>query len=116
MGFNHTHEEFCSLERAQEEFNKIVKSTNTLLTTVKEKHLPKFKIIVDNNVNKNDDVGKNDNLGKEEINSEVKNEIESYKNNSQPHEKLNNDVDTNDKELPSLFSNKKLKKVELLRH
>ena len=42
--------------------------------------------------------------------------FESYKNNSQPHEKLNNDVDTNDKELPSLFSNKKLKKVELLRH
>lgn len=105
-----------TITETQEEFNKIVKSTNTLLTTVKEKHLPKFKIIVDNNVNKNDDVGKNDNLGKEEINSEVKNEIESYKNNSQPHEKLNNDVDTNDKELPSLFSNKKLKKVELLQH
>ena len=99
-----------TISETQTEFNKIVKSTNTLLTTVKEQHLPKFKIIIDNNVKKNE------NLEKNEINTEVKNEIESYKNSSQSHEELNINVGENDKDLPSLFSNKKLKKVELLKH
>ncbi len=102
-----------TISETETEFEKIVKSTNTLLNTVKEKHLPKFKIMVDTNTNVNDNDNDNQTTSDDSvsINNEVANEIESYKQNKSVSDNTSNEKNS---DLPSLFSNKKLKKVELL--
>ena len=49
-----------TITETESEFNIIVESTNKLLNTVKEKHLPKFKILVNNTNDTNDADNSND--------------------------------------------------------